>query len=138
MGSDIRPVVPRRRSRLAAVTAVLTLLLAAPIQRGRDCDVCPVDCPMHAAKSAPRGVGCHHGGADAPPRLAPADDGACAMRASCGHRGSATMTALQLELPAAVALGPIVACRAIPVAWLDPHVAEAPAPRDRPPKTDLV
>jgi hypothetical protein len=117
---------------------MLALLVAAPIQRGRDCDVCPVDCPMHAAKSAPKGVGCHHGGADAPPRLAPTDDGACAMRASCGHHGSATVVAFRLELPPALMLEPVVMQAVTPIASLDPHVAEAPAPPDHPPKTDLV
>jgi hypothetical protein len=130
--------VPRRRSRIAALTAALALLLAAPFQRGRDCDVCPVDCPMHAAKSAPKSVGCHHGGADAPARLAPADDGACAVRASCGHHDGGTVTVLQLELPAAVQAAPVLVRTPLPMASLDPHVAEPPAAPDHPPKTDLV
>jgi hypothetical protein len=130
--------VPRRRPKIAALTAVLALLLAGPFQRGRDCDVCPVDCPMHAAKPAAQRVGCHHGGADAPPRLAPADDGACAMRASCGHHTTAVPGVLHLALPPALVVAPFVSRPLVALASCDPQVADAPAPPDHPPKPSVV
>lgn len=139
MGSAIRPVVLGCRSRLAAVTAVLALLLAAPYRGERACDVCPTDCPMHAARTAPERVGCHRGGDDAPPRIAPAGDhGACAMRASCGHRDGGVPSVVSLELPPALVVAPLVARPARPPVAPGPHAAEAPAPPDRPPKPARV
>jgi len=130
--------VPRNRlSRRTALLAVLALLLAAPFERGRGCDVCPVDCPMHAARRASeRPVGCHHGGVT--PAAAPADDGACAMRASCGHHGTAIVAVFQAELPPALV---VAAIEARPYAALPDrpvHAADGPAPPRRPPKSRVV
>lgn len=132
---DIRPFVPKRRSRIAALVAVLALLLAAPFERRRDCNVCPVDCPMHARQGAQR-VGCHHGGETAP-AARPTGDGACAMRASCGNHGG-TLPAFYGELPAPFLLVAIVEQRVAPLPDRPVLAADRPAPPDRPPKPSVV
>jgi hypothetical protein len=120
------------------VLAIVALLLAAPFERGRDCSVCPADCPMHAARRGPeRAVGCHHGTDEASaPR--PGADGACAMRASCGHHGEGVTSGVLAELPPALIVAPYAAAphRAVPAAPL--HVADGPAPPDRPPRSSVV
>jgi hypothetical protein len=120
------------------LTAVLALLVSAPVQRGRDCDVCPVDCPMHAAKAPSQRVGCHHGGVDAPPRIAPADDGACAMRASCGHHATATIADLHLAPPPVARIAQPESRTFVTLATPRPHSADALAPPGPPPKPSVV
>ena len=134
MVDGIRPLVPERRSRVAALVAMLALVVAIPFERARSCSVCPVDCPMHAARRPASMVGCHHGGATA----APVDDGACAMRSACGHLGGAT------EVVFHVVLAPETSIRAVEVtsrsfvAIPDPKPGGAPAPLDPPPESVRV
>jgi hypothetical protein len=136
LGSAIRPIVPRHRPRVTALIAVLALLLAAPYERQRDCTVCPVDCPMHAARKAAARMGCHHGGST-PQAAHPAEHGACAMRASCGHHGG-TLPVFTAELspPATVT----IVTDARPVALPDRPIvtADDPAPPHRPPEPSVV
>jgi len=117
--------------------AVLALLLAAPFQRGRDCDVCPVDCPMHAPQRAAGKPGCHHG-ATRPAGHAPADDGACAMRSACGQHGVAVTPVFHAELPPAIVASARVTLDFV-AAPEPPLVAtDAAAPPHRPPEPSLV
>ena len=117
--------------------AVLAVLLAAPFERGRDCDVCPVDCPMHSPKRTAGKPGCHHGAArQAAP--APADDGACAMRSACGHHGAAVSPVFHAELPPTVITVDRVA-RDFVVAPERPLLAtDAAAPAQPPPESFVV
>jgi hypothetical protein len=119
------------------VVAVLALLMAAPFERGRGCDVCPVDCPMHAARRGPeRQVGCHHG-TDAPKAAKPADDGACAMRASCGHHGAGVIPAFEVDLPPALVVTLVTTpYHAVPDRPV--RAADGPAPPDRPPRSSVA
>jgi hypothetical protein len=128
--------VPRYRPRITALVAVVALLLAAPFERRRDCSVCPVDCPMHAARKGPARMGCHHGGK--PPHAAqPAEHGACAMRASCGHQGGALPAfAAELPLPAIVTSLAEVPFVTIPEGLV--VIADGPAPPHRPPEPSIV
>jgi len=125
------------RSRIAALVAILALLLAAPFERGRACDICPVDCPMHAASGKAKRLGCHQGGGA---RTAPdADpDGGCAMRAGCGHHQRGVVAVFDGELPPAVVVTPHVATGPVRVAQRVPASAEPPAPPRRPPELHLV
>lgn len=121
---------------MAALVAVFALLLAAPVERGRDCDVCPLDCPMHAARRTSR-VGCHRG--EVASRPAPAtDEGACAMRASCGHHGGGIVAAFHADLqPAMIA----VAREPRPLTPRAPAMvalADRPAPPEPPPERSVV
>lgn len=110
------------------------MLFAFPYERMRACSVCPIDCPMHAAHRTAGAIGCHHGGT----MPAPADDGACAMRSACGHRGGATEIVFQ------AVLAPVTTVHAVGVAtrsWVGvprPHQGEAPAPLDHPPESVRV
>ena len=116
--------------------AILALLMAAPFQRGRDCDVCPVDCPMHAARrAAERPVGCHHG--MAAKAAHPADDGACAMRASCGHHGAGITPAFEADLPPALVVT-LVATPYHEVPARPLRAADGPPPPDRPPRSSVA
>jgi len=116
---------------------MIALLLAAPFERGRNCDVCPVDCPMHAQGGRAKHLGCHQSG-DAHTARAPMDDGACAMRASCGHRQHASPSAFAGELAPVVVAAPLVPRgRVFPIAV--PRVGgDEPAPPDRPPESPVV
>ena len=138
MGGGIRPVVPSRPSRAAAVLAVVALLLAAPFERGRGCDVCPVDCPMHRpASPAPRHVGCHQ----SPSTQAAAaheDDGACAMRASCGHHGRAELVVFHAVLAKAAESSPVRVARPVLRDTATVVTADAPGPIVPPPEASLV
>lgn len=117
--------------------AILALLMATPVARRRGCDVCPVDCPMHAARRGPeRPVGCHHG-TEAGATAHPADDGACAMRASCGHHGSGVVPTFEADLPPAL----VVTLVRTPFRHVaDPplRAADGPAPPHRPPRSSAV
>ena len=135
LAGAIRPFVPCRRSRIVALVAVIALLLAAPFERRRACDVCPVDCPMHAGAHG-RGVGCHHGKAGASARR-PADDGACAMRASCGHHDYAAVT-FHAELPPSIMIAGLAVRPLRRPPAFTAHVADGPLPPDRPPKPFVV
>ncbi len=131
----MRHAVPAGRSRLAALVAVLALVAAVPVERQRGCTVCPVDCPMHAAGKAAPHVGCHRA---MPHAAAPADDGACAMRAGCGHHDGAAPAAFHTDLAAVAALpAPAVAGT---VAWHDDATPPAPTLQrlDRPPRSITV
>jgi hypothetical protein len=137
---DIRPFVPKCRSSIAALVAVVALLVAAPFERRRDCNVCPVDCPMHARQGAQR-VGCHHGDETAPAARAvdtrPGGDGACAMRASCGNHGG-TLPAFHGELRAPSLVVAIVEQRLAPLPDRPVLAADDPAPPERPPEPSVV
>jgi len=111
---------------------VLALLLAAPFERRRDCTVCPVDCPMHAARKAAARVGCHHGGS-----THPAEHGACAMRASCGHHGG-TLPAFTAELSSPATVTIVTDVRPVPMPDRPVVVADDPAPPHRPPEPSVV
>jgi hypothetical protein len=77
------------------LVAIVALLLAVPMERGRACDICPVDCPMHGAHHVVGQVGCHHA-AESAHDAAPGRR--CAMRAGCAH-ASSTLIAFHGELP---------------------------------------
>ena len=115
---------------------MLALLLAVPFERGRGCAVCPTDCPMHAARRTAR-MGCHQGGGT-PKTTAPADDGACAMRAACGHHGGGDVVAFHAELPLALTGEPVLPRLALGRAPAPPHTADGPPPLDRPPEPRVV
>ena len=121
---------------MTALVAVVALLLAAPFERGRSCSVCPVDCPMHAARKASARLGCHHGGASAETAHS-SEHGACAMRASCGHRDGA-LPAFVAELPPPIVVTTFVRARLVPMPERIVVVADAPAPPDRPPEHPVV
>ena len=125
------------RSRLAAVVATIALFLAAPFERGRSCDVCPVDCPMHASGGKAKHLGCHQG-SDVRPPAPPVDDGACAMRASCGHHKRAIVATFDGELSPVVIAAPLVATGRVRIAACSPVLAEKPAPPHRPPEPSVV
>jgi hypothetical protein len=117
--------------------AVAALLLAAPFERRRVCDVCPVDCPMHSTERPARHLGCHHASGAAGEAPRPVADGACAMRATCGHHGGAVVV-FHAELPPAVIVAtaahiPLVARPASPV-----HVVDSAAPPVPPPERSVV
>jgi hypothetical protein len=119
---------------MAALVAILALVVAIPFERARSCGVCPVDCPMHAARRPAGKVGCHHGSTT----TAPADDGACAMRSACGHQGGATEVVFHGTLvPETVVRAVVIATRAF-VAIPDPKPGGAPAPLDHPPESVRV
>lgn len=126
-----------RRSRVAALVAIVALLLAAPFERGRSCDVCPVDCPMHAAAGKAKHLGCHQGARVPSPRVA-GDDGACAMRAACGHHQRGLVAAFDGDLPPAVTTTPVVATAEVRAVTRLPLPAEAPRPPHRPPEPSVV
>ena len=132
MVSGIRPVVPGRRSRLVALVATLAIVLAIPFERGRSCSVCPVDCPMHAARRPASKVGCHHGGGTP---AAPADDGACAMRSACGHQGAATEVLFHAVLAPVTSIRAVVVASRSSVASPRPNQSDAPLPFERPPES---
>jgi len=117
--------------------AVLALLLAAPFQRGRDCDVCPVDCPMHAPQRAAGKPGCHHG-ASRPAAQAPADDGACAMRSACGQHGAAVAPVFHADLPPAVIVAERVVLDFVAAPERPLRATDAAAPPHRPPEPAVV
>ena len=116
--------------------AILALLMAVPFERGRGCAVCPTDCPMHATRRAPH-MGCHQGGGT-PKAPAPADNGACAMRAACGHHGGGDVVAFHAELPLALTGAPVLPRLALAGALAPPHTADGPQPPDRPPESRVV
>jgi len=126
--------VRKRRSPLAALVAVLAVLLAVPFERGRPSDVCPVDCPMHAARRVAGHVGCHH--AAAPTRRTAAND-ACALCAACGHHFSAALVAFHAELPAEQT-DRSVEPRRLRIVVAVVHGIGVQPPRARPPKPVLV
>jgi hypothetical protein len=117
--------------------AVLALLLAAPFERGRGCDVCPVDCPMHAPKRTAGKPGCHHGEArQAAP--APTNAGACAMRSACGQHGAATSPAFHAELTPPVIVMGRVALHFVAAPERPLLAADAAAPPQPPPESSVV
>lgn len=82
--------------RACVLVVVLALAVTVPTMSLRACDVCPSDCPMHAANVATghaKHPGCHRA-------AAPAADG-CSMRATCGHTPSLSWPAVLLALPEA-------------------------------------
>ena len=117
--------------------AVLALLLAAPFQRGRDCDVCPVDCPMHSPHRAADKPGCHHG-ATRPADHTPADDGACAMRSACGQHGTAVTPVFHAELPPAVIAAERIVLDFVAAPEPPLRATDAAAPPHRPPEPFVV
>jgi hypothetical protein len=128
--------VPRRRPRVTALVAVLALLLAAPFERGRDCTVCPVDCPMHAARARPARMGCHHGGA--PSSSTPgAEHGGCAMRASCGHHGGA-LPGFAAEPSPPLTVTTLADAGRVAIPDRPVVVGDDPAPPHRPPEPSVV
>jgi hypothetical protein len=128
--------VLRRRPRATALVAVLALLVAAPFERRRSCTVCPVDCPMHSARSGSARMGCHHGGT--PPASAQAaGHGACAMRASCGHHGGA-LPAFSAELVPPATVTTLANDGRVPTPDRPMVVADDPAPPHRPPERSVV
>jgi hypothetical protein len=139
MGDGIRRFVPRRRrSPATALVAILALLLAAPFERGRGCSVCPVDCPMHAARRAGH-LGCHQSQESTSARVAAhGDDGACAMRSSCGHHGGGEVVAFHADLPLDVGVTPIVAARDLVRHSTPRPGGDGPPPPDRPPRSSVV
>lgn len=90
---------------------------------------------MHAARKAAARVGCHHGGSTQAAH--PAEHGACAMRASCGHHGGTlpTFTA-ELSPPATVTI--VTDARPVPMPDHLVVVADDPAPPHRPPEPSVV
>ena len=92
---------------------------------------------MHAARRTSERLGCHHGktSAESPP---PVNDGACAMRSACGHRGEAIVVTFHAELPPAVIVGPRVATPFVPLPERPLLVADGPAPPDHPPESLVV
>ncbi len=130
----MRPLVPHRVRLVTTLVAIVAVLLAVPFERGRGCDVCPVECPMHAAGGRAKHPGCHH--ATATSRTP--DDGACAMRAGCGHHGQALAAVFHAEPCPVVTATPAVASEAVPVARRIPVVADALQPRPRPPESSVV
>jgi hypothetical protein len=121
---------------VTALVAVLALLVAAPFERGRNCTVCPVDCPMHAVRKSTARVGCHHGGSTSE-AAHPAEHGACAMRATCGHHGG-TLPAFVAVLPAPVVTTTLVDRRPVTIADRPLVVADDSAPPHRPPEPAVV
>jgi hypothetical protein len=115
---------------------VLALLLAAPFERGRDCDVCPVDCPMHAPHRAADKPGCHHG-ATRPAAHVP-DDGACAMRSACGQHGAAVTPVFHAELPPALIAAERIALDFVAAPERPLRATDAAAPPHRPPEPSVV
>jgi hypothetical protein len=126
-----------RRSRAATLVAIIAMLLAAPFERGRSCDVCPVDCPMHAAAGKARHLGCHQG---ARPTSASAagDDGGCAMRASCGHHERALLATFAGDLPPTVTATPVVTTGRVRIVGRIPVRTEPRQPPHRPPEPPVV
>lgn len=93
---------------------------------------------MHAAAGrSPQRVGCHHGkvAAEAAP---PMDDGACAMRSACGHRGHAVVAAFEAELPLAIVVSTPIAAPFVSVPERPLVIADGPAPPDHPPESLVV
>ncbi len=83
---------------------------------------------MHAARRAAKAhLGCHQSGAHH--AGAPADSNACAMRATCGHHGQATLVVFQGVVPTAVVTRPVIMARAVVVA----DTPRTPAPGLEPP-----
>jgi hypothetical protein len=117
--------------------AVLALLLAAPFQRGRDCDVCPVDCPMHSPQRAAGKPGCHHG-ASRPAAQAPDAHGACAMRSACGQHGEAVTPVFHTDLPPAVIAAERVLLDFVAAPERPLRATDAAAPPHRPPEPSVV
>jgi hypothetical protein len=116
------------------VVAIVALLLAVPMERGRTCNICPVDCPMHGAHRAGGHVGCHHAAETA---RAAAPDAGCVMRAACGHHDSSTLTAFYAEPP----LSPVhigVEVRGLAVFVPLAHGIGVSAPQPRPPESFVV
>jgi hypothetical protein len=116
------------------VVAIVALLLAVPMERGRVCNVCPVDCPMHGAHRAAGHVGCHHAAETA---HAADPDGGCAMRAGCGHHDSSTLIAFHAELP----LVPVhvgVDVRRLTIVVPVAHGIAVSAPQPHPPESVVV
>ncbi len=127
-------IVSKRPRWLATVVAIVALLMAVPMERGRVCNVCPVDCPMHGAHRAAGHVGCHHAAETA---HTPASDGGCAMRASCGHHDSSTVIAFHAELPLSSIHVGVQVRRVVVVAPLV-HGIGVSAPQPRPPESFVV
>ncbi|HWP67210.1 MAG TPA: hypothetical protein VNO26_15035, partial [Candidatus Limnocylindria bacterium] len=68
----------RRVRVVAAVLSALCAVSAVSGQAVRGCSVCPIDCPMHAAR--PERPGCHQSAAAT--RHEPEAPGGCVVRAT--------------------------------------------------------
>lgn len=130
--------MPGRYSRASAIVAVLALLVAVPLERSRGCDVCPADCPMHAAKRPDGGqhLGCHRGGSH--PDRGAEHEVDCAMRATCGHHATATPVAFQAVLAPCVRVGLALVAEPVLAALRTTPTRDAPEPPTDPPRSPSV